>query len=52
MVNLLEAGQFKFELKEGDKVIETVTNAADGTVTLLKQLISQKQVSTLTLLLK
>ena len=29
----LEAGQFKFELKEGDKVIETVTNAADGTVT-------------------
>ena len=29
----LEAGQFKFELKEGDKVIETATNAADGTVT-------------------
>ena len=29
----LAAGQFKFELKEGDKVIETVTNAADGTVT-------------------
>ena len=31
----LEAGkyQFKFELKEGDNVIETVTNAADGTVT-------------------
>ena len=25
--------QFKFELKEGDKVIETATNAADGTVT-------------------
>ena len=29
----LVAGQFKFELKEGDNVIETVTNAADGTVT-------------------
>ena len=29
----LAAGQFKFELKEGDNVIETVTNAADGTVT-------------------
>ena len=29
----LEAGQFKFELKEGDTVIETATNAADGTVT-------------------
>ena len=29
----LAAGQFKFELKEGDKLIETVTNAADGTVT-------------------
>ena len=25
--------QFKFELKEGDKLIETATNAADGTVT-------------------
>ncbi len=25
--------QFKFELKEGDTVIETATNAADGTVT-------------------
>jgi len=30
---LFAAGQFKFELKEGDNVIETVTNAADGTVT-------------------
>ena len=29
----LEAGQFEFELKEGDKVVETATNAADGTVT-------------------
>ena len=29
----LEAGQFKFELKEGNEVIETATNAADGTVT-------------------
>ena len=29
----LEAGQFKFELKEGDKVVATATNAADGTVT-------------------
>ena len=29
----LAAGQFKFELKEGDKVVETATNAADGTVT-------------------
>ena len=25
--------QFKFELKEGDKVVATATNAADGTVT-------------------
>ena len=29
----LAEGQFKFELKEGDKVVETATNAADGTVT-------------------
>ena len=29
----LVKGQFKFELKEGDKLIETATNAADGTVT-------------------
>ena len=29
----LVKGQFKFELKEGDKVVETATNAADGTVT-------------------
>ena len=29
----LVAGQFKFELKEGNEVIETATNAADGTVT-------------------
>ena len=29
----LEAGQFEFELREGDKLIETVKNAADGTVT-------------------
>ena len=29
----LAEGQFKFELKEGDKLIETATNAADGTVT-------------------
>ena len=29
----LVEGQFKFELKEGDKVVETTTNAADGTVT-------------------
>ena len=29
----LEAGQFKFELKEGGKVVATATNAADGTVT-------------------
>ena len=31
--NELAEGQFKFELKEGDKVVETATNAADGTVT-------------------
>ncbi|WP_326845913.1 Spy0128 family protein [Streptococcus oralis] len=31
--NELAEGQFKFELKEGDKVFETATNAADGTVT-------------------
>ena len=29
----LVKGQFKFELKEGDKVVATATNAADGTVT-------------------
>ncbi|WP_275655592.1 Spy0128 family protein [Streptococcus oralis] len=29
----LAAGQFKFELKEGDTVVQTATNAADGTVT-------------------
>jgi len=29
----LVKGQFKFELKQGDKVVETATNAADGTVT-------------------
>ena len=29
----LEAGKYEFELKEGDKVIGTATNAADGTVT-------------------
>ena len=29
----LEAGKYEFELKEGDKVVETATNAADGTVT-------------------
>ena len=29
----LAAGQFKFELKQGDTVVETATNAADGTVT-------------------
>ena len=29
----LAEGQFKFELKEGNEVIETATNAADGTVT-------------------
>ena len=29
----LVKGQFKFELKEGDKVVETATNAAEGTVT-------------------
>ena len=29
----LAAGEFKFELKEGDTVVETATNAADGTVT-------------------
>ena len=28
----LEAGKYEFELKEGDKVIGTATNAADGTV--------------------
>ena len=31
--NELAEGQFKFELKEGNEVIETATNAADGTVT-------------------
>ena len=31
--NKLAAGQFEFELREGDKLIETVKNAADGTVT-------------------
>ena len=29
----LAAGQFKFELKEGDTIVQTATNAADGTVT-------------------
>ena len=29
----LEAGKYEFELKEGDKVIGTAKNAADGTVT-------------------
>ena len=29
----LEAGKYEFELKEGDKVVDTATNAADGTVT-------------------
>ena len=29
----LVEGQFEFELREGDKLIETVKNAADGTVT-------------------
>ena len=29
----LEAGKYEFELKEGDKVIATAKNAADGTVT-------------------
>ena len=29
----LVKGQFKFELKQGDKVVETATNAADCTVT-------------------
>jgi len=29
----LVKGQFKFELKEGDTVVQTATNAADGTVT-------------------
>jgi len=30
---VLEAGKYEFELKEGDKVVDTATNAADGTVT-------------------
>ena len=29
----LEAGKYEFELKEGEKVVATATNAADGTVT-------------------
>ena len=29
----LEAGKYELELKEGDKVVDTATNAADGTVT-------------------
>ena len=29
----LEAGKYEFELKEGDEVVATATNAADGTVT-------------------
>ena len=29
----LEAGKYEFELKEGDKVVATAKNAADGTVT-------------------
>ena len=33
VVKELAAGQFKFELKEGDTVVQTATNAADGTVT-------------------
>ena len=32
----LEAGKYEFELKEGDKVVDTATNAADGTVTFKK----------------
>ena len=31
--NKLAAGQFEFELREGDTVVATATNAADGTVT-------------------
>ena len=29
----LEADKYEFELKEGDKVVSTAKNAADGTVT-------------------
>ena len=29
----LEADKYEFELKEGDKVVATAKNAADGTVT-------------------
>ena len=32
MVKLLEADKYEFELKEGDKLVSTAKNAADGTV--------------------
>ena len=33
MVKRLKADKYEFELKEGNKVVATAKNAADGTVT-------------------
>ena len=42
----LEAGKYSFVLKEGDKELETVTNAADGTVTFSPISYDESQVGT------
>ncbi|WP_247946425.1 Spy0128 family protein, partial [Streptococcus oralis] len=42
----LEAGKYSFVLKEGDKELETVTNAADGTVTFSPITYDESQVGT------
>ena len=42
----LEAGKYSFVLKEGDKELETVTNAADGTVTFSSISYDESQVGT------
>ena len=42
----LEAGKYSFVLKEGDKELETVTNAADGTVTFSPISYNESQVGT------
>ena len=42
----LEAGKYSFVLKEGDKELETVTNAADGTVTFSTISYDESQVGT------
>ncbi|MCY7105769.1 Cna B-type domain-containing protein [Streptococcus oralis] len=42
----LEAGKYSFVLKEGDKELETVTNAADGSVTFSPISYDESQVGT------